>query len=101
MTSSTIYTSSSHTLYAFDAFTGSEKWSYQTGNFIFASPTVMNGTVYIGSEDNKLYAFDAVSGHEKWFYQTGGSISSTPTVVNKSVYIGSADGNVYAIQPPG
>lgn len=61
----------------------------------------MNGTVYIGSEDNKLYAFDAVSGHEKWFYQTGGSISSTPTVVNKSVYIGSADGNVYAIQPPG
>ena len=33
-------------------------WSATTGDVIGASPTVVNGTVYIGSEDGRLHAYD-------------------------------------------
>lgn len=34
-------------------------WSYQTGEPVFGPPAVVNGVVYIGSEDSYLYAFGA------------------------------------------
>lgn len=44
-------------LYAINAATGAEPWSYRTGNFVSSSPTVANGLVYALSEDGYLYAF--------------------------------------------
>src|ERR1700730_4130368 len=44
-----------------DAFTLPDRlsvlWTGSTGNQIFSSPTVVNGMVYVGSEDGKLYSF--------------------------------------------
>src|SRR5687768_14069481 len=34
-------------------------WTAPTGNSVYSSPAVANGTVYVGSDDGKLYAFDA------------------------------------------
>lgn len=31
---------------------GKLRWRYQTGNFVYSSPKVVNGVVYVGSEDN-------------------------------------------------
>jgi len=37
---------------------GTQKWSFETGNVVFSSPTVVDGTVYVGSDNGNLYAID-------------------------------------------
>ena len=44
-------------VYALDASTGALLWKYTTGARIYSSPAVVNGMVYIGSEDADFYAF--------------------------------------------
>jgi outer membrane protein assembly factor BamB len=55
----------------------------------YSSPAVVNGVVYVGSDDSKLYALDAVTGKRKWSYATGGGVDSSPAIVNGIVYVGS------------
>lgn len=100
-------------LYAFDAAgstncSGSPKtcaplWTAALGLFTFASPTVVDGIVYIAAEDyngpNKLYAFDAAgttncTGTPKtcapiWSADTHGGVRGSAAVVNGVVYVGS------------
>jgi outer membrane protein assembly factor BamB len=76
---------------------GDQEWSYATGAKLISSPTVADGTVYIGSYDNKLYALDASSGSQQWSYSTGDYVRSSPTVVDGTVYVTSYDNNVYAL----
>ncbi|HLX57316.1 MAG TPA: protein kinase, partial [Ktedonobacteraceae bacterium] len=71
-----------------------QDWTSATGNFVFSSPAVANGVVYVGSNDHKLYAFTAAGcGHATctplWTATTGGVIESSPAVVNGVVYVGS------------
>ena len=42
---------------ALNAQTGEKLWSYTTGGSITSTPTVVNGFVYVGSNDHNLYAF--------------------------------------------
>ena len=44
-------------LYALNASTGALLWKYATGQYVYSSPAVANGVVYVGSFDNNLYAF--------------------------------------------
>ena len=62
-----------------------------------SSPAVVNGVVYIGSDDGNVYALNASTGAMLWSFTTGGRVESSPTVVNGVVYIGSDDDNVYAL----
>jgi outer membrane protein assembly factor BamB len=55
-------------VYAFRALDGAKLWSYATGDFIFSSPAVSGGRVFIGSGDGFLYAFGL-----------GGGISTKPS----------------------
>lgn len=77
------------------------KWSYRTGGYITSSPAVVNGIVYVGSEDGSLYALDAASGRKQWSYRTesslGGFLKSSPAVVKGVVYVGSFDYSLYAL----
>lgn len=45
---------------------GDEVWHFPTGGHMFSSPTVVDGTMYVGSRDNNLYAVDAATGTEQW-----------------------------------
>ena len=38
---------------------GDEQWNFETGDSVYSSPTVVDGTVYVGSNDGHLYAIDA------------------------------------------
>ena len=67
------------------------------GNWVYSSPTVVNGVVYVGSYDFNVYAIDASTGQKKWAFPTGGYVQSSPKVVNGVVYVGSGDSSVYAI----
>ena len=67
--------SDDHKLYAFDAgghtdcTTGTPAvcaplWTALTGGYLFSSPAVSSGVVYVGSTDGLLYAFDRGGHHE-------------------------------------
>lgn len=65
----------------------------------FSSPTLVNGVVYIGTNNGKVYAFDAISSKLKWVVEagtTGAAIVSSPAVADGIVYIGSKDSYIYA-----
>jgi len=72
-------------------------WNYTTNGSVSSSPTVANGVVYVGSDDNNVYALNATTGASVWNYTTGSSVESSPAVVNGVVYVGSDDYNVYAL----
>ena len=72
-------------------------WTFDTNNQVMSSPTVVGGTVYIGSNDSNLYALDAETGEREWAFQTGAVVESSPMVVGDVVYVGSNDSNLYAL----
>ena len=44
-------------------------WTFPTGDAVSASPTVVEGVVYVGSWDGYFYALHATSGSLKWKYR--------------------------------
>lgn len=66
---------------------GYVRWRFKTGNIVHSSPTVVDGTVFVGSADNNLYAVDVQTGTEQWCFNTGNSIHSSPTVVDGTVFV--------------
>jgi outer membrane protein assembly factor BamB len=81
-------------------------WSFSTGDYIYSSPVVANGVVYVGSGDGFLYAFDAAKCSAPcqplWSSQintTGDHhVDSSPAVADGVVYIGSDNGKFYAFR---
>ena len=73
-------------------------WSYTTGNSVYSSPAVVNGVVYVGSEDSNVYALNATTGAKLWSYATSFGVYSSPTVANGMVYAGDGNGKVYALR---
>jgi PGF-CTERM protein len=82
-----------------DAATGQEEWAFtQPSDDVESSPTVVDGTVYVGSLDETLYAVDAATGEQEWaFTQPSGWVWSSPTVYEGTVYVGSFDETLYAV----
>ncbi|WP_338044123.1 PQQ-binding-like beta-propeller repeat protein [Natrinema thermotolerans] len=77
---------------------GEANWTYTTGDTVRSSPTIVNGTAFVGSYDSNLYAVDADTGNKEWNFSTGSGIwESSPVVSNGTVYIGSSDNNLYAV----
>ena len=72
-------------------------WRYRAGGWVVNSPTVVDGVVYAGSDDNYVYALDAETGELLWRFETDDVIRSTPTVTGGTVYVGSNDNHVYAL----
>ena len=98
-----VYIGGNDNLYALNAATGAQLWSFNIGGTplqarTFSSPAVVNGVVYIGSEDAfNIYALNAATGAQLWSFTTGSQVESSPTVVNGVLYVGSNDHNVYAL----
>lgn len=72
-------------------------WQFRTGAPIVASPTIADGTLYIGSDDHNLYAIDARSGRLLWKFAANAGIRSTAAVSGGSVFFLSLDGNLYSL----
>ncbi|ERJ07814.1 alcohol dehydrogenase cytochrome c protein [Halorhabdus tiamatea SARL4B] len=65
---------------------------------MFSSPTIADGTVFVGSGDNNVYSLDGETGKENWHFETGGWVRSSPIVVDGTVFVGSRDSKVYALE---
>ncbi|GCF10015.1 serine/threonine-protein kinase [Dictyobacter arantiisoli] len=72
-------------------------WTFATGSLVRSSPAVVNGSVYVGSDNGNLFAISSVTGQQEWIFATRSQINSRPTVVNGVVYVGSGDNNLYAL----
>ena len=73
------------------------QWTFETGDSVSSSPTVVDKTVFVGSNDNNLYAVAADTGEQEWAFETFLFVYSSPTVVDGTVFVGSTDGNLYAV----
>lgn len=72
-------------------------WNFTTNGSVISSPSVVDGIVYVGSQDKNIYAIGAWSGNLIWNFTTQGAIESSPAVANGKVYVGSDDGYVYCL----
>ncbi|MFF8612211.1 PQQ-binding-like beta-propeller repeat protein [Streptomyces sp. NPDC015350] len=77
--------------------TSALRWRHRTGGAVASSPAVVDGTVYVGSDDKNVYALDAATGKRKWACATGRRVEAAPTVAGGVVYAGSLDNKVYAL----
>jgi lysophospholipase L1-like esterase len=72
------------------------KWKSPIGSITQSSPAVVNGVLYVGTDEGSIYALNSSTGVLLWnIINTG--VNSSPAVVNGVVYFGSVDGNVYAL----
>jgi outer membrane protein assembly factor BamB len=101
-------------VYCLDLNDGSVMWSYATGSQVRASPMVINGIVYIASNDGNLYALDEdglVDGDQGtndtgtsdgdliWTKSIGTVSQGSPAAVleDNKLYLGTEEGKVYAL----
>jgi outer membrane protein assembly factor BamB len=110
-----------HQLFAFEAQTGKQRWSFTAGARVDMPPTLYNGLVFFGSRDGWVYCVRASDGQLVWRFlaapeeryiggyeqlESAWPAHSSVLVVNGKVYFGSGrnselDGgiNVYALDP--
>ncbi|MBA7483213.1 Outer membrane protein assembly factor BamB [subsurface metagenome] len=69
----TVYfgSSSDDKVYALDAVTGHERWSFFTGGPVRLSPVVWKGRVFVGSDDGFVYCLNANNGKLLWKVRGG------------------------------
>ncbi|AOZ91794.1 PQQ-binding-like beta-propeller repeat protein [Paenibacillus crassostreae] len=79
-----------------DQFNG-VKWKFKTEGPVRSSPVILDGILYIGSDDQSVYAIEEESGTQKWSYKTRGAIKSSPAIAEETVYVYSDDGTIYAL----
>lgn len=61
--------------------------TWPSSHGIHGTPTVANGTVFIGAYDGALYAFDLATGDQLWRTVLGGSIGSSPAYHDGRIYV--------------
>lgn len=92
---------------------GTEVWRFETEGHgldaadwgfdrrqIYASPTIVDGVLYVGSRDASLYAVDLASGQPRWTFKDGttGWIMASPAVSQGRVFSArSSGGRVRAV----
>ncbi|MDX1377257.1 MAG: PQQ-binding-like beta-propeller repeat protein [Anaerolineales bacterium] len=72
-------------------------WKFKCEDEIRGTPTISEGSLYIGSYDHNLYSLDASDGKFQWKYPTEGGIVSRPAVADGNIYIGSEDNLLHVV----
>jgi polyvinyl alcohol dehydrogenase (cytochrome) len=79
------------------------KWAFGFPGDVtaFAAPTVMSGTLFVGSAAGAVQAIDAKTGCIHWVYRAGGPVRSAMTVVRdgqrRTLVFSDQNGSVYAV----
>lgn len=72
-------------------------WDFKCEDEIRGTPTLSQGTLYIGCYDNNLYALNAADGKFQWKYPTDGGIVSRPLIYENNVFFCSEDQCLHVI----
>jgi outer membrane protein assembly factor BamB len=97
-----LYTGSwDHHVYALNATTGKQIWSFQADDQVNTSAAYWRGRIFIASDGGTVYALSARTGRLLWSAQSQSKFGSrefwyaTPTIAYGRVYIGNTDGTMY------
>jgi outer membrane protein assembly factor BamB len=85
-------------VYAWDAATGKELWTFKTGGPVWHSPAVHAGTLFVGSADRRVYALDGADGSVKWRYEADEGVTVAPAVAAGLVLFGDRGGTFHAVR---
>ena len=66
-------------------------WRTETGGQISASPTIVDGTLYIGNNNGSLYAIDVRTGATRWTAKVPNPLMSAPLIFRDLVIVGEGD----------
>ena len=72
-------------------------WKFKCEDEIRGTPSINQGSLFIGSYDNNLYSLGAGDGKFQWKYPTEGGIVSRPLVADGNIFVGSEDKNLHVI----
>lgn len=95
-------------VYCLDADDGGVEWTFKTEGYITSSPAVVDGAVYVTSQEpdsGALYKLDAISGSLIWkkelpyqeIYMGGTDMHASPTVADGMVFVASNIKEYYGI----
>ena len=73
------------------------RWKFETHGEVVSTPAIVQGVVFVGSNDGNLYALDQQTGAMKWKFEAHSRVPSSPAVADGVVYFGSYDGFFYAV----
>jgi outer membrane protein assembly factor BamB len=85
------------TLFALDAATGKEKWSFTIDAPLRCTPTVVGGHALLAGCDGKLHTLDVATGKETGSCDIGDPTGNTAAVVGKVAYFGTEAGAFLAV----
>jgi len=78
--------------------TDNVRWSYTTGDHVSSSPAVVDGAVFVGSDDGYVYAINATTGTDIWLPQEISDYAlSSPAIAYDRIFVGASDGKVCAL----
>jgi outer membrane protein assembly factor BamB len=85
-------------LYAVDVGSGDLTWGRELADVVFASPVVVDETIYTADTSGRLWALDVTNeGSLEWVFPTEGVFFSSPALADGVLYIGNLNSNVYAV----
>lgn len=89
-------------VYALDAATGSQQWSYDLIGSTSASAAIYDGTVFIVNSGGDFVALDLQTGQKQWEFNGDAAyldnqLMSSPLLSEGTLYVGMGDGNLYAL----
>ncbi len=86
-------------VYAIDAATGKEAWSFETPGQVDASPVVVGNRVYVGSlsEDGNFYVLDLKTGKKLQELELESGVSGSVGVGPDCIVVGTEKGLLYCL----
>ncbi|KAA5543025.1 PQQ-binding-like beta-propeller repeat protein [Roseiconus nitratireducens] len=74
-------------------------WSAQKSVAKKSSPLLVDGVLYMNSDDGIVSARDAKTGEMLWQRRAGGSFAASPVFAGGRIYLFNTDGETFTIQP--
>ncbi|HEY5262235.1 MAG TPA: PQQ-binding-like beta-propeller repeat protein [Solirubrobacteraceae bacterium] len=84
-------------LYAIDALTGKQRWSYASGDKINGVVLATEEGVYFGNDSGAIVALEPDTGDERWTVAADGIIQSRPALHGGLLLVASFAGTVHAL----
>lgn len=88
-------------VHALDTKTKTDRWTYQTRNWVWGDPILQDGRLYITDLAGDLIVLNPQNGKEIWKVATNSAITASPLILQDKIIIGNEAGNLYAYDMQG
>ena len=72
-------------------------WTFSAGQMISAEAAILDGHVFVGTEDGLFFKLDLETGEERWKFESEDAITAAPAISGDLVFVPSNDGQLYAL----